>query len=155
MFFLPDFFPRLFFFDAVACKFTIGPFPSHAYAKSIYFLLSLSPFRLTPTLGPEFLSKYLLFDDALHIPARKKFPSRPCVPFAESPSLQRERRRRKKYRIYHYDAQIFLHRQTIYPFFAYFFPPLFSLCLSSSKKNFQLFFFSKRMLFHPRIFKIK
>lgn len=92
--------------------------PKHVNLPSGYFLhmRMLNRFIFPPSssfLRPEFLSKYLLFDDALHIPARIfHLGSAPCT-FRQSP-----RKKEKKYRIYHYEQRTDLSTsQTIYPFF--------------------------------------
>ena len=89
----------------------------------------------------------------LCIPARI-FPSRPytlCVPFAKV-HLYREWRRQKISNLSLRSTDLST-SQTIYPFFAYFSPSFFSAC--PVQRKISNYFFSKRMLFHPRIFKIK
>lgn len=162
MFFLARIFPRLFSLMPQHVNSPSGQFPSHAYAKSIYFLSpsSHSPSTYTPP-GPEFLSKYLLFDDALHIPAQI-FPSLPytfCVPFAEKKNVQifaqSKGRGSKEYRIYHYKAEIFLHCKRSTLFSLIFLLPLLFLACPVQRKISNYFFLQTDVIPPLRIFKIK
>lgn len=51
------------------CKFSIGPFPSCMLNRFIFPPPRHTPPPNRPPTQPEFLSKYLLFDDALHTPS--------------------------------------------------------------------------------------
>lgn len=146
VFFLAWFSPVI-FFDAVACKFTIGHFLHMRMLNRFIFLSPYSSHHVQNSCPNIYCLTMLCIypHEFFHLGLTHSVYLSPKSIFTESGGG-------KKISNLSLRSTDLSTSQTIYPFFAYFLPP-YSAC--PVQRKISNYFFSKRMLFHPRIFKIK